>query len=217
MRNEIRLEPARFPARDSESIALEGVLHYVPGEGTWPAAVVCHPHPMGGGTMHNPVVTAITRALATRGIMALRFNFRGVGKSGGRHEGGRGEQADVAGALDWLLDRPGVDPWLVASVGYSFGAGVALAEAASDPRVTALVAVGLVADHVDASSLQTFTRPKLFITGERDDVAPPGPLRRFVDRLPPEKQVAIVPGADHFWRGHQKQLGARVADFLTDL
>jgi alpha/beta superfamily hydrolase len=172
---------------------------------------------MGGGTMHNPVVTAITRALASRGIMTLRFNFRGVGKSGGRHEGGRGEQADVAGALDWLLERPGVDPWRVASVGYSFGAGVVLAEAASDPRVTALVAVGLVADQVDADALQSFTRPKLFITGETDDLAPPGPLRRLVAGLPPEKQTEIVPAVGHFWRGKEEELGAKVAAFLSDL
>jgi hypothetical protein len=196
---------------------LEGVLHYMPGSGEWPAAVVCHPHPIGGGTMHNPVVTAITRALASRGIMTLRFNFRGVGKSGGRHEGGRGEQADVAGALDWLLERPGVDPWRVASVGYSFGAGVVLAEAASDPRVTALVAVGLVADQVDADALQSFTRPKLFITGETDDLAPPGPLRRLVAGLPPEKQTEIVPAVGHFWRGKEEELGAKVAAFLSDL
>ncbi|HSJ57303.1 MAG TPA: alpha/beta fold hydrolase [Anaerolineae bacterium] len=214
---QIRIKPVRFAARGDDGIELEGALHYLEGEGQWPAAVVCHPHPMGGGTMNNSIVAAIARALVERGIVALRFNFRGVGKSGGRHEGGRGELADVAGAIDWLLAQPSVDPWRVGLAGFSFGAAVALHVAARDPRVVGLAAVGLPADRIDPAVAATLTRPKFFITGELDHLAPPGPLRRLVEELPPPKEIEIVPGADHFFRDREDEAAARVAGFLAGL
>jgi alpha/beta superfamily hydrolase len=167
--------------------------------------------------MHNSVVAAIARALVARGVMALRFNFRGVGASRGQHDGGRGEQADVAGALDWLLAQPAVDPWRVALVGYSFGAWIGLAQAQTDPRVAAVALVGLAAEHCDGASLRSFTRPKLFVTGEYDRVAPPSALRRLVDQLPPPKTLHVVAGVDHFWRGHEDELADLVADFISGL
>lgn len=215
--NPIRIKPVLFPARGDEGIELEGMLHYLEGDGQWPAAVVCHPHPLGGGTMNNGIVAAIARALVARGLITLRFNFRGVGKSGGRHEGGRAEEADVAGAIDWLLAQPAIDAWRVVLAGYSFGAGVALHAAARDPRVIGLAAVGLVAEHVDTAVVSTLTRPKFFVTGELDHLAPPGPLRRLVDRLPPPKQIQVVPGVDHFWRGREDDVAASVANFLASL
>lgn len=217
MDNRTRIKPVRFPARGDDSIELEGMLHHLEGDGQWPAAVVCHPHPMGGGNMNNAVVTTIARALAERGIFALRFNFRGVGKSGGRHEGGRGEVADVAGAIDWLLAQPAVDAWRVGLAGFSFGAAVALHAAARDPRVVGLAAVGLLADRIDAAALAALTRPKLFLTGELDHLAPPGPLRRLVEKLPPPKEIEIIPGVDHFWRGREDDVAAKVAGFLAGL
>jgi len=215
--NPIRIKPVRFPARGDEGIELEGMLHYREGDGQWPAAVVCHPHPMGGGTMNNSIVAAIARALVERGVVTLRFNFRGVGRSGGRHEGGRGEQADVAGAIDWLLAQPTVDAWRVGLAGFSFGAAVALYVAARDPRVVGLAAVGLPADRVDVAAAATLTRPKFFITGELDRLAPPGPLRGLVEKLPPPKEIVIEPGVDHFWRDREDDVAARVAGFLAGL
>jgi alpha/beta superfamily hydrolase len=164
--------------------------------------------------MHNSVVTAIARALVARGMLALRFNFRGVGRSEGQHDDGRGERADVAGALDWLLAQPEVDPWRVSVVGYSFGACVGLAQAQTDPRVAAVAAVGLVAQHCDADLLQAFTRPKLFVTGEYDQLAPIGALQKLVDRLPPPKTLHVALGTDHFWRGREQEAAALVADFF---
>ena len=222
--------PLTFHSAGTRALRLEGILHAVEGDGQFPAAVICHPHPLGGGSMHNGVVVTIARALASRGVVALRFNFRGVGASQGVHDNGRGERDDVAAALDWLRAQPAVDPGRVSLVGYSFGACVALAQAYAEPTVSAFAAVGLavefcdpdivsqfeedslaLADHVPGS----FTCPKLFVTGERDQLAPPDQLIDLVERLPAPKRVQIVPGADHFWWGSEEIVGDLVADFIT--
>ena len=221
-----------FPTASSRALQLEGVLHFVEDDGQLPAAVICHPHPLGGGSMHNGVVVAIARALASRGVLTLRFNFRGVGASQGVHDNGRGERDDVAGALDWLLAQPAVDPQRVSLVGYSFGACVGLVHAHADPRVSAFAAVGLAVEFCDPDAMRPFTGssqdlsqpapgaftcPKLFITGERDQLALPGEMRKLVERLPEPKSVQIVPGADHFWWGSERKVGELVADFVTGL
>lgn len=200
------------------------------GESPVPAAVICHPHPMGGGNMHNGVVMAIADSLASRGMIALRFNFRGVGASEGAHDDGRGERDDVGGALNWLAAQPSVDPGRLCLVGYSFGACAGLAHALTDPRVSAFVAVGLPVQLCDpdvAGALAAqdtsqpapwaFDCPKLFVTGERDQVAPPGQLLRLVERLATPKRVQVVSGADHFWWGLEHEVGEQVAAFLTGL
>jgi len=180
--------------------------------------------------MHNGVVVAIARAMASRGVLTLRFNFRGVGASQGVHDNGRGERDDVAGALDWLLAQPAVDPRRVSLVGYSFGACVGLAHVHADPRVSAFAAVGLAVEFCDPDAMRPFTErdqdlsqpapgsltcPKLFITGERDQLAPLGELLRLVEQLPEPKSVQIVPGVDHFWWGSERKVGELVADFIT--
>lgn len=232
-----KLKPVTFPSQGSHPVELQGMLHLFDGEGQWPAAVVCHPHPLGGGAMHNAVVTAIARSLATRGIMALRFNFRGVGRSGGLYDQGRGEQADVAGAVDWLLAQPQVDPWRLYTVGYSFGAWVSLSHATNDPRVTAVAAVGLAAWHFDAGFslasagigfgdedgqfaakfLHSLARPKLFIAAEHDTFAPVQSVRGLVDRIPAPKTLHVVAGTDHFFHGREAEVGELVTDFVTGL
>ena len=183
--------------------------------------------------MYNGVVAALARALAARGVIVLRFNFRGVGRSGGRYDQGRGEQADVAGVLDWLLAQSGVDPERVAVVGYSFGAWVALAHAQTDARVAAMAAVALVAwrydalaagsnaglnlGEFDAGSMRSFTRPKLFVSGEHDAFTPPQALRSLVDRLPPPKELHFLPRTDHFFQGREGEVGQLVADYIAGL
>jgi alpha/beta superfamily hydrolase len=185
--------------------------------------------------MHNRIVSTIARSLAARGVTALRFNFRGVERSGGQHDYGRGERADVAGALDWLQAQSGVDLWRLSVVGYSFGAWVGLAHAQDDLRVVGAAAVGLTAWHYDVDFarshtlaelgterwkfdpdfLQTFARPKLFVAGELDDFAPLPVLRRLVDRLPSPKVLHVVRGSDHFMQGHEKEVGDVVAEFVA--
>lgn len=231
MSNRGRLRPITFPSRGTHPVQLEGLLHLLDGEGQRPAAVVCHPHPLGGGSMHNGLVTAIAWALAARGVMALRFNFRGVGRSSGQHDSGRGEQADVAGAVDWLLAQSGVDPWRVSLVGYSFGAWVGLTHAQTDHRVAATAAVGLVAWHrnvvpsgsyslsrlgqFDPGFMRSFRRPKLFVTGEDDQFVPPRAIRALVDQVPQPKQLHVLPGSDHFFSGREQEVGRLVADFIA--
>jgi alpha/beta superfamily hydrolase len=214
METQIRLKSVTFP---SAGVQLEGRYHYLEGDGQWPAAVVCHPHPLGGGTMHNKVVVAIARELVHRGVLALRFNFRGVEGSAGEYDDGIGEQRDVAGALDWLLSQPGVDPWRVSLVGYSFGAWVGLAYAQQDTRLVAVALVGLPAQQCDSSQMQHFSRPKLFVTGEADHITPATALRSLVEQLPEPKVLEIVPGADHLWRGYERKVGELVARFITGL
>ena len=180
--------------------------------------------------MHNGVVVAIAQALASRGVMALRFNFRGVGASEGVHDKGRGERDDVAGAVEWLLAQPAVDSGRLSLVGYSFGACVGLAQACADPRLLVFVGVGLAVEFCDPGALRPFLHndqdapqsalghlaiPKLFITGERDRLAPPVELRKLVERLPAPRSVQIVPGVDHFWWGSEQKVGKLVADFVT--
>jgi alpha/beta superfamily hydrolase len=232
-----QLQQVTFPSASSEPIQLEGMLHAAEGEGPRPAAVICHPHPLGGGNMHNRVVSTLARSLAASGVTALRFNFRGVERSGGSHDYGRGERADVAGALDWLQLQPQVDLWRLSVVGYSFGAWVGLAHAQGDLRVVGVAAVGLTAWHFDADFarshvlaelgtdrwefdpdfLQSFARPKLFVAGEFDDFAPLAPLRRLVDGLPSPKVLHIVRGSDHFMQGYEVEVGNVVAEFVAGL
>lgn len=231
-----QLVPVAFYSSGRHPARIEGVLHLPERGGLGPAALVCHPHPLGGGSMDNPVVTAIACALEARGIMALRFNFRGVGQSGGEHDNGRAEVHDVAGALDWLVAQPGVDPNCLSLAGYSFGAWVGLTFAQSDIRIRAAAAVGLVAWHYsgefyrtkarpdlgvepwqyDPQFLQSFTRPLLFVSGERDPLSPPREVRLLIERIPEPKRLSVIASATHSLHGCEQQVGELVASFLTN-
>ncbi len=202
-----------FASRGEEAIRLEGVLHH-PGGDNLPAAVICHPHSLYGGSMDVSLVVSIARTLAERGIMALRFSFRGVGRSEGRYDEGVGEQSDVAGAVDFLLREEGVDAERLYLVGYSFGAWVGLHHAEHDPRICAVAAIGLPVGQVEEGFLSSYTRPKLFIVGENDSVCPPDILRRFVEGLPPPKELRILRGTDHFLIGREREVAEAVADFI---
>ena len=217
MDTQARLKPVTFHSAGENPVQLEGRYHYLDGDGPWPAAVVCHPHPLGGGTMHNRVVVSIARELVNSGVLALRFNFRGVEGSAGEHDAGRGEQKDVAGALDWLLSQPGVDPRRVLLVGYSFGAWVGLAHAQQDLRPAALVLVGLPAQYCEAGQLQGFKGPKFLVTGAADQIAPVSALRTLADQLPEPKRLEIVPGGDHLWYDRERQVAQIVARFISEL
>jgi alpha/beta superfamily hydrolase len=203
-----------FPSGDS-SIELEGLLQLPDGEGPFPAVVVCHPYPPGGGTMEVPLVQAISRALAEAGIAALRFNFRSVGVSGGTFDNGRGEVDDVAGALDWLGAQPIADPDRLALVGYSFGAAMALFEAARNdcPQVLALIGTPL---RWDLPLPIIDDRPCLLVAGERDQLCPAPDLHRLARQLKGDVKVHIVADADHFLFGHEGEVAGVVADFLRD-
>jgi alpha/beta superfamily hydrolase len=178
---------------------LEAILMLPDGE-PQAAAVVCHAHPLQGGVMHFKVVFRVAKALQAENVATLRFNFRGVGRSEGRHDEGRGEQDDVAAALDELARRfPGV-PLLTG--GFSFGSVMALRTGCADARVRAMFALGFPMAMVpDRSFLQACARPRLFVQGENDVFGPGPAVRDFVAALPEPKTLVIVPGADHFFSG----------------
>jgi alpha/beta superfamily hydrolase len=172
------------------------------------AALVCHPHPLYGGTLHNKVVFHTMKALNSFGYPVLRFNFRGAGLSQGEHDHGNGEVHDVRTALDWL-DREFHLPLMFA--GFSFGAAVGLHAACPDARVRTVIGLGLpvvtIDDRVyDFQFLQTCMKPKLFVSGDRDQFGPRAKLEKVVEAIPEPKKLVIVEGADHFFEGRLREL-----------
>jgi len=177
------------------------------------AALVCHPHPVFGGTLHNKVVFHAMKALNGFGFPVLRFNFRGTGLSQGEHDHGVGEVDDVRTALDWL-DREFHLPLIFA--GFSFGAAVGLRAAHNDDRVRALIAMGTpvvpVAEAEEPPRTYTFdflrdcTKPKLFVSGARDRFGPRNRLEELVASVPEPKKLVLVEGADHFFEGRLREL-----------
>jgi len=202
-------EAARF---SSGELTLVGVLHKPQGTGL-PAVAVCHPHPLYGGDMENNVVLSLCRALVAAGVAALRFNFRGVGGSGGSHGGGIGERQDARAALDFLAGLPEVDSGRLGLAGYSFGALVALS--AADERVRALVAVSPPAGGLDAASFRPGI-PTLLVSGDQDDIAPAARLPEMAASLGPDCETRSVAGADHFWWSHEEPLATAVLEFFRD-
>ncbi len=219
----------RFRSGDVE---LDGRIH-VP-EGGWPdslprGCVVCHPHPLYGGDMNSSVVVAITAALAARGISTLRFNFRGVGASGGTHGGGGPEIADARAAVGALRAASGIRR--IAIAGYSFGSLVALQMAAQDDEdpeggpythVDAVAAVAPPLAMFDASFVSKIGGTLLFVAGDRDQYCPrdrfdllegmenePGVVCSMNDT-----ERVVIPGADHFFAGFEERLGEIVADWV---
>ncbi len=165
------------------------------------AAVVCHAHPLQGGVMHFKVVFRAAKALQHEGLAALRFNFRGVGRSEGTHDHGVGEQDDVRTALDEMAHRfPGL-PLLVG--GFSFGSSMALRVGLHEARVRAVFALGFPARGIpDTSFLNGSRTPRLFVQGERDQFGPEPEIRALVEPLPPPRELVVIPESDHFFAGH---------------
>ena len=165
------------------------------------AAVVCHAHPRHGGVMHFKVVFRAARALQQAGVAALRFNFRGVGRSEGLHDEGRGEQDDVRAALEEAARRfPGLP--LMAG-GFSFGSNMALRAGCGDVRVRALFALGFPLSMVpDTSFLDGCQKPRLFVQGDQDPFGSGAQIKALVERLPEPRSLVVVPAADHFFTGH---------------
>ncbi|MBI2913653.1 MAG: dienelactone hydrolase family protein [Chloroflexi bacterium] len=193
----------------ADGLTLEGVLHRPSGSPS-PGIVVCHPHPLYGGDMHNNVVNALCRAAVAGGIAALRFNFRGVGASQGSFGDGIGERADAEAALQHLRGRPEIDASRSGLVGYSFGAAVALLAAGHDLCAVVAVSTPTIARGLSDIDVRC---PALLVVGDRDEVAPPSRLSALAAAIP-GAELAVVPGADHFWWGSEDRLARIVSDFL---
>jgi alpha/beta superfamily hydrolase len=199
---------------------IEGLLWIppLPGSDDSPplAAVACHPHPLFGGTMHNKVVFQVARTLDRLGVPVLRFNFRGVGMSEGKHD--CGEAGDARAALDYLTKQFPGRPLLLA--GFSFGACVGLRVGCADARVAELVGLGLPANDSDLSFLSACAKPKLFIQGDRDPFGAREKVEALVASLPHshsnQTKLVFVEGADHFFTGRLDRVDAALAAWLCE-
>ncbi len=205
---------------DGPAGRLEALLN-TGAENATHAAVVCHPHPLFGGTMHNKVVFHTMKALNSFGFPVLRFNFRGTGLSEGEHDNGIGEADDVSAALNWLNAEFHL-PMIFA--GFSFGAAVGLRAACPDPRVRAVIGVGTPVSPVAANTeqpreysfqfLQECTKPKLFVSGARDQFGPRTKLDTLIASIPEPKKLVIIEGADHFFEGRLRELREAIESWM---
>jgi uncharacterized protein len=197
---------------DGPAGRIEAILKEPPHEVTR-AAIVCHPDPLFGGTMHNKVVFRIARAFQDSGFAVLRFNFRGTGKSEGTHDSGRGEQDDLRSAIQFIESKyPRAELWLA---GFSFGAAVMLRAGCGEERFRALVAAGVPASRYDFRNVGPCNKPKLFVQGALDEFGSAEELTRFVATLDGENELKIIEGADHFFEGHLPALFESVSDFIA--
>lgn len=202
---------------------LEALLN-VGAENATHAALVCHPHPLFGGTLHNKVVFHTMKALHSFGFPVLRFNFRGTGLSQGVHDHGVGEVDDVRTALDWL-DSEFHLPLIFA--GFSFGAAVGMRAAYGDSRVQAMIGAGTPVAPVAAESeeprvytyefLQECRKPKLLVSGARDQFGPRAKLEALVNSIPEPKKLVIIEGADHFFEGRLRELREAIEDWVREV
>lgn len=176
-------------------------------------ALVCHPHPLYGGTMHNKVVFQTAKALHQRGAAVLRFNFRGVEQSEGVHDRGQGEQGDVRTAIDYLAAEYPGRPILLG--GFSFGSSVGLRVGCGDARVTQLIGLGLPVDNLDMSFLRACEKPKLLIQGGSDQFGARAGIEALFATLPEPKQLVIVEGAVHFFTGQLDEVAATIDSWVA--
>jgi alpha/beta superfamily hydrolase len=198
---------------DGPAGPLEAILHETAGRAPRFAAVVCHPHPLYGGTMHNKVTHRVAATLQEIGGVVLRFNFRGAGRSAGIHDHGRGEQEDARAAFEELRRRaPGSPLW---AAGFSFGSWVGLRAGAAAPDVERLIAVAPPVARSDFSFLGRCTTPKLVVQGEADVTCPPAELARVFPTWADPKVLVSVPGANHFFDRHLSELSQVLRENLS--
>ncbi len=195
------------------NIQLDGELHLPESDGPFPAVVVCHPHPLYGGDMDNNVVMAVCSALYKIAIATLRFNFRGVGNSGGSFGDGLGEQDDVKAALDFLSTLKEIDSKRIGVAGYSFGGMVALPVALTDKRVKQLALISPALKETGWAQLKDYALPKLILVGDADTVVP---FRQFQRFFGDATQYKIIAGADHSWGDFEEEIDGRIAHFFHD-
>ena len=193
---------------------LEAMLWTVASANPDFVALVCHPHPLFGGTMHNKVVFQAAKAIHRRGIPVLRFNFRGTGQSEGEHDKGRGERDDVRAGLDFLAAEFPGRPVLLA--GFSFGSWVGLAVGCEDERVLDLIGLGIPVNSVSLSYLRDCTKPKLLIQGGDDQFGSVQNVNELFDALPEPKKLVTVEDADHFFAGKLDQVTAAIGAWLDE-
>ena len=201
----------------SGELLLEGILATPQGKGPFAAVILCHPHPLYGGTMDNNVIRSLSETLTRASFASFRFNFRGAGGSQGRFGHGLGEQEDVRAAISFVSAAGKVDAQRIGLAGYSAGAAFALPAAVNDARIKALAAISPPLSMFSFDLLRDCPKPKLLISGNRDDFTPPRQFLEFCQSLSKPEECQMIEGADHFWRGYESRLAAKVTAFFVNV
>lgn len=177
-------------------------------------AVICHPHPLHGGTMTNKVVHVLAKAFNEVGVPAVRFNYRGAGASAGSFDEGNGETQDTLAVLDWAAQRwPGAQLWLA---GFSFGGVVAIRSAVAR-EVTRLVTVAPAIRRVSVDAASLPKCPWLIVQGDRDELVDAADIQQWAQSLPVPPRLALLAGVEHFFHGRLNDLRRVVVDWLNEL
>jgi alpha/beta superfamily hydrolase len=190
---------------------LEAVLEVPEAAAVRAVGVICHPHPLHGGTMHNKVVHMLARTFREQGVPTIRFNYRGVGASAGQYDDGKGETDDAVAALDFMAARwPDAALWLG---GFSFGGAVAFRAAIRRP-VARLVMAAPAVQRVETDFSRIPECPWLIVQGDQDDVIPPARVVDWVDALPRKPRFVMLEGVGHFFHGRLDDLRSTVRTWL---
>lgn len=197
--NEIKLEALQLIRREEK---VKGGL------------ILCHPHPLYGGDMYNPVIETAAKVAQEEGFSTLRFNFRGVGKSEGTYGDGIGEMQDVKAAIDYFHSNLKDANSFLILLGYSFGVRAGFPVAINDERVKGLIAIAPALEFDDLEYLKDYKKEKLFIAGDEDSYCPFWKLNDLFKRLFEPKHLFIIPGADHFFFGQRESIVQPLRDFL---
>jgi uncharacterized protein len=209
-------KPVTFFSRGQPSFQLEGVVHAPASPEKAPVVVLCHPQPV-SSDMNDALLLETARKLAGDGMIALRYNFRGVGRSQGQQTDGRMEPLDVAGAIDCAVAQPGADTSKVCLVGHAFGAYMALTYAPFDQRVRTVVVISLPLYRAASSGFpKAFERPKLFMTGEFDEICPLYKLEPFVEQQKGVRGIKVITGARHLMRGYEEAGASTILKYIRN-
>lgn len=212
MTEDIRVTNVEFPGPVG---LLEGVINAKVQGRMRAVAVLAHPLPTAGGTMHTKAIFHAAKALARVDVPVLRFNFRGVGRSAGSFSGGSGEQDDFHTAVRFMSAHypAATRVW---AAGMSFGSWIAMSAGAAIPQVTALIGIATTVNRYDFSSVMSARKPTFLIHGERDELIPLKEVRRFYAQLSEPKELVVIDAADHLFDGKASEVGDAIEDLLKD-
>lgn len=205
--------PITFYSKGQPALLLEGVVHAPQKAENAPLVLLCHPQPA-SSNMNDTLLVTLARCLADTGMIVFRFNFRGVGRSQGQQTDGRLEPLDLAGAIDAGLGQPGVNPNKVCVIGHAFGAYITLLYAPFDARIRTIVAISFPLFRATNGFPRQFERPKLFVTGEFDEICPLYKLEPFVESQAGPKGVKVIIGARHLMTGYEDAAATAILKYL---
>src|SRR5437773_9938934 len=207
--------PITFYSKGQPALLLEGVVHAPSKAEQAPVVILCHPQPA-SSNMNDSLTTAISQSLAEAGMLALRFNFRGVGKSQGQQTDGRLEPLDLACAIDYALSQSGGNPAKICVIGHGFGAYIAFLYAPFDTRIRTVVSISLPLFRAESGFPKPFESPKLFVTGEFDEICPLYKLEPFVEQLKGPKGIKVIVGARYLMRGYEDATVTTVLKYVKN-